>query len=474
MWSSRIGVDGDHEFAAAAFLHLWQQNAELAVLEPRPRLARIDGGVHPYGTREAPEVALDKVKAGRASRGFRSLFLARDDHHPSFDHDANALSGHAGDIEDDFNAVLGLENVEKRKALARDHVPPVRTPPGEVVEKPPHLLSEVANVRGDEHSRDRAHNVNTIPRGGTSDAFVPERRCYARPMASLESRAKLIAGDRDSGASELVAQLLPLLADALRAGTGPTRDVVRIVCAGQPDMAPLWNACAAAVADWTMPGRFARVRAEMERAPAALRRAAALAIGDLLQDTPSPRLLTLSYSASVAGALEEVAAGHDLQVVCGEGRPRLEGRRLAARLAAASLEVIITTDAGVTAFLPGATAVVVGADALAEATFLNKVGTYGLVAGAGHAGVPVFVVTSLDKVQAPALAISWTSRSGTPEEIWPDPLPGVQPQNPIFERIPVELVTLFLTDRGPIGPPDLPSVTNRFSAEVSLLLASLA
>src|SRR5262245_22917657 len=121
-------------------------------------------------------------------------------------------------------------------------------------------------------------------------------------------------------------------------------------------MAPLWNACAAAVADRSRPGRFAQVRAEMERAPSALVTAAQRALDDLLPDDRTPHLLTLSYSSSVARTLSEVARQRRLHVTCAEGRPRLEGRRMAAELTKAGAVVTLATDAAIVAALDHASA----------------------------------------------------------------------------------------------------------------------
>src|SRR5687767_3613614 len=93
----------------------------------------------------------------------------------------------------------------------------------------------------------------------------------------LIARATAVAADRDAGASELLARLLPLLEEAIAAGPDQTIAVARIVCATQPAMASLWHACAAAVAEIAQPGSFARRRAELERAPRALVRAASAA-----------------------------------------------------------------------------------------------------------------------------------------------------------------------------------------------------
>lgn len=294
------------------------------------------------------------------------------------------------------------------------------------------------------------------------------------PGHDLLRRAEAIAGDRDAGASELLVHLLPLLADAAQRGEPATVAVSRLVCEGQPVMAPLWNACAAAVADFRTPGRFRRVRAEMERAPAALVRAGAAALGDALLGSQLPEVLTLSFSGSVLRVLEALLGEARLRIVCGEGRPRFEGRRMAAALAAGRrAEVILTTDAAITTFLHTATAVVVGADAIGTSTWINKVGTYGLAAAASQRGIPVFVIATRDKALARPLAERWNAQSADPREVWPSPAAGVLVQNPYFERIPVELVTSFLTEVGPIPATDISTFAERHAADISLLVNQL-
>jgi translation initiation factor 2B subunit (eIF-2B alpha/beta/delta family) len=263
-----------------------------------------------------------------------------------------------------------------------------------------------------------------------------------------------VASNRDAGAAELLAALLPLLGDAIAEGEQAAQAVVRLVCAGQPAMASLWNASAVALAEFTSPGRFARVRAEMEGAPRALAKMAIVALRDAFRGSSPPRVVTLSYSSSVAAALSAIARAEPLEVVCSESQPGGEGQRLRDELAAAGARVSLVSDALLTTFLPGATAVVVGADAISARDWTNKAGTFGLAAAASFTGTPVYVVASRDKAQADALR----ARA---------PLPRA------FERTPVLLATLFLTDSGPISPMDVATVAGRFTPEVEGLLALL-
>jgi ribose 1,5-bisphosphate isomerase len=290
----------------------------------------------------------------------------------------------------------------------------------------------------------------------------------------LGARAAVIAGDRDAGAAELLARLLPVLDDALGQGPDAVLSVTRLVCRGQPSMAPLWHACAAAISDAESPGRFARVRAELTRAPAALARAGGIALGQLLEGAASPLLLTLSFSSSLASVLREVPDPYRLRVVCGEGRPRFEGRRMAETLAALGADVTVATDSALTSWLETASAVVVGADAIADEFWINKVGTFGLAAAAWRRGVPVYVVASRDKAMPSPMARGWQPPDADPAEVWASPGAEVSVVNRYFEAIPADLATLFLTDAGPVGPEDLQAFVARDTAAIQRLILLLS
>jgi ribose 1,5-bisphosphate isomerase len=272
----------------------------------------------------------------------------------------------------------------------------------------------------------------------------------------------------------LLRQLLSILDDAVRAGGSLPLDVARIVLAGQPAMAPLWHACAAAVAEAASPGTFARTRAEMERAPRALVRAASLALRELLTDDRTPRLLTLSYSSSVAHVLGEVARSTELRVVCAESRPRFEGRQLATELAQTGITVTVVVDAALTTCLSESSAVVMGADAILDDRWINKVGSFGLAAAAALRGVPVYVISARNKCAPRILALHLTPPLHDADEVWPEHPAQIVTLNPYFEPVPSDLATLFLSDAGPIAPADLPHVVDHRSNELSLLLNRLS
>jgi translation initiation factor 2B subunit (eIF-2B alpha/beta/delta family) len=288
----------------------------------------------------------------------------------------------------------------------------------------------------------------------------------------IVARARRVAGDRDAGASEILQGLLPILEEALAAGPDAVRAIVDAVTAVQPGMAPIWNACAATLAGVTNPARFERFRDEAGRAPRAVARVAGRAILELLEASTTPGIATFSYSATVVAAIAEVAAARVVTVICGEGRPRCEGRRMAESLARVGATVVLTTDAGVTRYLDRVGVVVVGADALLSDRWINKVGTRTLAASASLVGIPVVVAAGREKALAPALESRFRLADGPADEVWPDPPAGIEVASPVFEAIPAELATWFATDAGLLTAADLPALADRFASDVRLLVES--
>lgn len=248
--------------------------------------------------------------------------------------------------------------------------------------------------------------------------------------------------DRTSGASELTAVALALLERARAAGPETLALAARAVAGAQPSMAPLRNLAGAALRDVHEPGALERFARRWRTAETALVRAAT---GVLLRH-PAPRFVTCSFSGSVLACLRAAAARAEVTVSCGEGRPALEGRRMAAALSAAGARVELRTDAALGEALPGADALLLGADAVAPAWFINKVGTAALAAAALQAGTPVYLLATGDKFVDAGVAAELRIDDHDPREVWDDPPPGVAVRNPYFERIPLVLVTGVITD----------------------------
>ena len=280
----------------------------------------------------------------------------------------------------------------------------------------------------------------------------------AEVTVELARRIARIAADRESGASEILDEVVSVLRDAL-AGGAPMDRVARGLCQAQPSMAPVWNAALEALASVQSPERFERFAHRIARAPQHLAR---VAVAFLASDIgPEPlELVTVSFSRSVALVLEALAHTHPLRVACAEGRPALEGQRLASRLAASEIPVTYFSDAAIGHALASADAVLVGADTVAPEWFLNKSGTRMLAAAAAQQGIPVYVVATKDKFVSEALAARIEVREGAAAEIWETPPATVTVRNPYFEPTPVDLVASVITDVGVLGAGMVPDVCN--------------
>jgi translation initiation factor 2B subunit (eIF-2B alpha/beta/delta family) len=258
-----------------------------------------------------------------------------------------------------------------------------------------------------------------------------------------------LKADVQSGASELLPRAMEILRHAVLAGDAIDA-VAREVCLAQPSMAPMWNAALAALAQGRQPESAALDRFEQRRVRAgdAMTRVAVEALRPA--DRRRLHVVTVSYSGSVLACLRGL--GRDVRVSCAEGRPALEGRRLAAALARDGVAVDFFTDAALAGALHGADGdervVLVGADAVAPDWVVNKVGTGMLAAAASRAGVPVYVAATRDKFVDARVARLLSVIDHDPGEVWDAAPAGVAPRNPYFERMGLDLVDGVLTDAG--------------------------
>jgi len=225
-------------------------------------------------------------------------------------------------------------------------------------------------------------------------------------------------------------------------------------------MAPIWTAGAQAIAAERDLHRFERFAQQIARAPRALARyGLTLLLPDHSASTPL-RVVTISFSRSVFHVLDALRVRCALHVSCAEGRPALEGRRLAETMASLDVPVTCYSDAALANALAGADAVLVGADAVTPNWFLNKVGTGMLAAAAAQVGVPVYVVASRDKFVPAKIGGRLRISEGPAAEIWNSQAAQVTVRNPYFEPNPLDLASAFVTDVGVLGAALVPDVCN--------------
>lgn len=261
-----------------------------------------------------------------------------------------------------------------------------------------------------------------------------------------------IARDSEHGATEVVSAAARAIGRELgRARFGSAKEAgtwaleaAAALLAVQPHMAPFYHLASAllrAVEMGPAEGALAELRQVPERflgeASAHAWRAAECA-ARLVRDGGT--VLTYSRSGSVLEALRAARRmGRRWTLRVSEGRPRGEGRSVARFALALDHRVEFFTDAALLAAVPGANAVLVGADALAESKFRNKVGTGALALAAREARVPVYVIADPFKILPERYWVPEVARPA--REVWRLRRKGLAIANLYFETVPLTLVT---------------------------------
>ena len=285
-----------------------------------------------------------------------------------------------------------------------------------------------------------------------------------------------IAADNRSGATAIAIRAAEAIA-ALAQHDDFTHEAlsafIPALVAAQPSMAPLfhlanevlWAVEEAGPGDWRHAARqAAQARAEALRAsPQAIARHVVAAT------SPLSVVLTHSASAAVAAALRlGYAQGRVARAICTESRPQHEGQMLARDLAAGGLPVTFVVDAAAYEALTQADAVWIGADALAAAGVVNKIGSAGLGLLAGQRGVPVMVLAGRDKVWPMALSAAPPIADRDPAEVWAEAPPGITVVNRYFDITPWSAVTAVVMEDGAFPPEAVQALAQRVKIHPAL------
>ncbi len=285
---------------------------------------------------------------------------------------------------------------------------------------------------------------------------------------SLSTQIARLSEDSRSGASELLPRAIEILRAAARLPPDSALDAARAVGRAQPSMASSWNAALAALRERRAPGALDRFDARRRRAPDALVRCALDQL--LAPGVDRLHVVTISFSGSVLACLLAAARQVRLRVSCAEGRPGLEGRRLALALAEAGVPVDFYMDAALGEALQrgklGGTVVLTGADAVTPSWFINKTGTSMLAAAASRIGVPFYVAATRDKFMDARAARLLRIVEHNPRAVWDEAPAGVRVRNAWFEKVPADLLSGIITDTGTLLPGMLEEACRAASAEI--------
>lgn len=268
-------------------------------------------------------------------------------------------------------------------------------------------------------------------------SFAEDRSDGSTSVASgfLDSLERRVATDRSPSAPALRASLLAWLRDAQRAQ--PSMALVHQLAARALAVADAGAAREDGAAD--LRAHLAASCASEREDLAAATKAAARTAAELVPQSGA-WIATLSMSAAVLEAFRELQRlGRRPRALVAESRPKLEGRQMAARLAAEGIPVWLVADAALPMLVQQAAGLWLGADAVTESGVLNKVGSFTAALAAREHGVPAHAVAIRRKfvpAATPALSIA----EMPPAEIWDAPPTGVRPRNVYFEMVPLGLL----------------------------------
>lgn len=177
-----------------------------------------------------------------------------------------------------------------------------------------------------------------------------------------------------------------------------------------------------------------------------------------LMQKPGKAITICNSSAAISAIVACHRAGLVTGVYACETRPKRQGLITARELAEAKVPVTLIVDSAMRYVMPEVAIAFVGTDTLeSDGSVINKIGTHLLAATARDCGVPFYACAETYKF-LPASKIGRRveiEKRSSREVVANMEIPGgVEIFNPVFDRVPPELVTGIITEVGVVGPAD--------------------
>jgi ribose 1,5-bisphosphate isomerase len=173
-------------------------------------------------------------------------------------------------------------------------------------------------------------------------------------------------------------------------------------------------------------------------------------------------VLTHCHSSTAVRLIQGIAKGdEDFTAVCTETRPRYQGRITAKELLNVGIDTTLIADSAAESFVIGrgskpVSVVFIGCDAITMKGYcINKIGSWGIAMAAYQSSKPLYVVTSLLKVDHDTAHQDIRIEIRGDKELWEDAPKGLEMYNPAFEVVDAGLITGFITEFGIIKPRDI-------------------
>ncbi|XP_015437946.1 PREDICTED: translation initiation factor eIF-2B subunit beta isoform X2 [Dufourea novaeangliae] len=172
-------------------------------------------------------------------------------------------------------------------------------------------------------------------------------------------------------------------------------------------------------------------------------------------------IMTIGKSNLVEEFFKKAAATRAFEVIIAEGGPSLNGHEMAVNLAKAKIKTTLISDAAIFAMMSRVNKVIIGTHTVMANGGLRAVsGSHTVAQAAKHYSVPVMVLLPLYKLSP--LYLCSHQQDGFNKTV--SPLQGVinganaplleriHVYNPVFDYVPPELVTLFISNTGGNAP----------------------
>lgn len=176
-------------------------------------------------------------------------------------------------------------------------------------------------------------------------------------------------------------------------------------------------------------------------------------------------LLTHCHSSTVENIIIGINKKiPDLKVYATETRPRMQGRITAKNLLSAGIEVTMVVDSASSMFItskeePDVDAVIIGCDEVTQqGGAINKIGSLDIALACQYDGDPLYVATTLLKLDTFVKSETPRIEYRSAKEIWEHAPEGLRIINPAFELVPPSLITGFITEAGVIVPTEIEKV----------------
>ena len=249
-------------------------------------------------------------------------------------------------------------------------------------------------------------------------------------MNRIIKQAEDLAKDNIHGAAWIFRRLVELVCECGELSC--VKRVILIVSKTQNGLAPVLN-LSVLLKDVNFEDACLRAKAFVHEAETSRHKA----VDEFIKLTKGMHsCITISDSSAVREAL--AMAGHIDTVVVGESRPMFEGRGMAEYLSKIGKRVVFVADAALISFVEQVDMIVLGADAVTDDAFVNKVGSKCLSLAAHLKNKMVFVLADTSKVLDKEALSMYSPKEGAFEELWDEPPIGVIVKNPYLEWIKVD------------------------------------